>query len=136
LPTLKTSTLRAKNETRHQLEKLPKSMAENPQSHLLSLFQSFFKDVEDYTSGFPTYLPEKVTFSQDAKPFYNKLQGDINDTKPNFIVQEAAMIHSPSPDAIFVPLMVGSAQPLAPPLPSSLTKSAEKPGFDSVFDFI
>ena len=89
LPTLKTSTLKAKNDTRDQLGKLPKSMADNPQSHLLSLFRAFFKDVEDYTSGYPSYSTEQETFSQEARMYYQQLQRAIQRTKPEFHVQEA-----------------------------------------------
>jgi len=77
-----------RDETREQLNKLPKSMADSPQSHVLALFQAFFKDVEDYTSGYPTYFADKGTLSQDVKKYYSRLQRDIQKTKPEFSVEE------------------------------------------------
>jgi len=108
-------------------------MTESPQSQLLSLFQSFFKDVEDYTSGFPTYSPEKVTFSQDVKLFQSQLQRDIKRTEPNFIVQD--LIPPPVPVVLSLPQFMACVEPIPHP-PSCIKISTEKSEGNSPAAFI
>jgi len=92
-------------------------MDENPQGHLLTLFQFFFKDLKDYTSGYPIYPAGKRTFSKDAKVLYHGFKADILQSEPTFAA-EADPTSPLNGDA--------SKEPSAKPLEQSKRTSSSK----------
>lgn len=78
------------------LERLPKSFADNPQPHLLRLCSEFIGKVEAYTSG----NPGKVIFLRNARPIYSEFEEEIRGTRPAFTIDPVvapptAASHSP-----------------------------------------
>jgi hypothetical protein len=69
---------------REELTALPKSLADNPQSELMSLCLAFIKEVDRYTSGKPNDDPDQATFLQDASPHYQVLKQEVIRTRPQF----------------------------------------------------
>lgn len=73
-----------------ELANLPKSFADNPQAHLLSLCTAFIQDVDTYTNGKPAYPPTQPTFLRDCLEYYRDLEKDIKYTRPQFEIMPTA----------------------------------------------
>lgn len=78
------------------LDGLPKSFADNPQAHLLSLCAAFISDLDSYTNGKPTYPPDQPTFIREAAPYYRVLEKEIKRTRPEFKISRPCPTESVS----------------------------------------
>ena len=102
-----------------ELTALPKSFAEQPQSHLLRLCSEFTKDVDDYASGKPNDDPTQSTFLRGALPHYRMLMDKIISTRPKFDVCRANVTHcavAQVPLGVIVPCPVVPAVGYSPPV--------------------
>jgi len=97
LPGLKKDLLDKMRKVQRDLREIPKSLAENPQSDLISLCSAFLKDIELYTSGKPTDDPDQATFLGDATSHYDSLKKAITRTRPRFKVSKARPVESGFP---------------------------------------
>jgi hypothetical protein len=88
LPNLRANLSSKNRDLRTQLEKLPRSLAENPQAELLNLCARFIKGINQYARGLAEY-PETAgsSFLQESKQHYRALKEAILRTKPRFQVE-------------------------------------------------
>ena len=86
LPTLKKDLSDKMRKVQSDLNGLPKSFADNPQAHLLTLCNAFVQEIGSYTNGKPTYPPNQRTFLRDALRHYRVLEKEIKRTRPQFEV--------------------------------------------------
>jgi len=70
------------------LNQLPESFQDNPQSRLLNLCSAFLTSVNKYTSG----EPGKVIFLGDARPVYSAFEREIRDTRPKFTIDQVSAV--------------------------------------------
>jgi hypothetical protein len=133
LPTLKKNLVDKMREVQLDLASLPKSFADDPQAHLLSLCTGFVEDMDFYTNGKENSDPKKPTFLHDALPHYSKLKDKVSHTRPKFEIAPAIslepprcvapqlesyglLVQLPNPDYVYeAPVAATPQPPRAPP---------------------
>jgi hypothetical protein len=70
-----------------ELTDLPASLDDNPQVHLLALCSKFLREIDEYTSGKPSYNPKNRTFLRDVLKYYTALKYAIEKTRPEFDIE-------------------------------------------------
>jgi hypothetical protein len=92
---LKKNLVDKMREVQLDLASLPKSFADDPQAHLLSLCTGFVEDMDFYTNGKENSDPKKPTFLHDALPHYSKLKDKVSHTRPKFEIAPAISLGPP-----------------------------------------
>jgi Dynamin central region len=95
LPTLKKDLVDKMRKVQRDFASLPKSFADDPQAHLLSLCTGFVQEMDFYTNGKENSDPRKPTFLHDALPHYFKLKDKISLTRPKFEIALAISLPPP-----------------------------------------
>jgi Dynamin central region len=84
LPTLREKVSTSMRSLQEELQRLPRSLEDNPQAELWTLCMAFTKAVEDFVIG-QTQVAQtgKKSFLQHCQPLYHILQEAITRTRPN-----------------------------------------------------
>jgi len=112
LPSLRKELMSMKREVHSNLDRLPQSFSDDPQTKLLGLCGDFVSEIGEHASG----TPKHPKFLKDLHQLFWKLSKEIAQTQPIFDIptKEQTAI-APSP--LYIPLFgpVPSA-PASPPL--------------------